>query len=71
LFVNIPFMHQMFITCLASIGIILLLSFLENRGKPDAKGIPLTKNLFRTAPAFNISATIIMIILVALYALFW
>ena len=71
IFVNIPFMHQMFITCLATIGVILFLSFLENRGKADAKGIPLTKDLFRTAPAFNISATIIMIILVVLYALFW
>ncbi|MCB0654772.1 MAG: sodium/sugar symporter [Saprospiraceae bacterium] len=70
-FVTIPFMHQMFITCLASIGIILLLSYLENRGQPDSKGIPLTKDLFKTGPAFNISATVIMIILVALYALFW
>ena len=59
LFVNIPFMQQMMATCLASIGIILLLSHFEGKGRDDEKGIPLTKSLFQTPPAFNIGATIV------------
>ena len=71
LFVNLPFMQQMFITALLSIAIIMLISFLENKGKDDPKGILVTKDTFATRPAFNISAIAIMIILVALYAFFW
>ena len=71
LFVTLPFMHQMFITCLISIAIILLLSHLEGKGVDNEKGIPLTKELFKTSPSFNISATAVMMILVLLYAIFW
>lgn len=71
LFMVLPFMQQMFITCLLTIGVIALISYLEGKGKPDAKGIKLTKKLFETDPVFNISAIAISIILVMLYALFW
>jgi SSS family solute:Na+ symporter len=71
IFPNIPFMHQMLITCIASILIILGISHIEGKGVDDEKGIPLTKSLFETPPAFNISATAILIILTVLYALFW
>jgi SSS family solute:Na+ symporter len=71
LFVNIPFMHQMFITCLLSIGIVLLISLRENKGKDDPKGIDHKKDTFKTDPKFNISAVIILILLTALYAIFW
>jgi len=70
-FVVLPFMHQMFITCLMTIGIIILLSYIEGKGKDDPKGIEITKKTFATSPAFNISAFAIILILVALYALFW
>jgi SSS family solute:Na+ symporter len=71
LFIVWPFMHQMFATCLLSIGIIIGVSLLENKGKDDPKGIQLTKKTFATDPVFNISAFGIILILVALYALFW
>ena len=71
LFVDLPFMHQMGITCLASIGIIMLLSYLENKGADDEKGINLTRNTFATDPVFNISAVVVCVILAALYAFFW
>ena len=70
-FVNFPFLHQMMITCIASILIILIISQIEGKGQDNDKGIVLTKKLFQTSPSFNISATIIMLILVVLYALFW
>lgn len=71
IFVNIPFMHQMFITCLLSIGVILGISYIENRGKDDPKGITHAKETFKTDPKFNISAVAILIVLAALYAFFW
>ncbi|NBC81925.1 MAG: sodium/solute symporter [Bacteroidetes bacterium] len=71
LFVTLPFMQQMFITCLISIGIIMLVSYLETGGTKNEKGIALTKSLFKTSPTFNISAFIVMIILTVLYSVFW
>ncbi len=71
IFVHLPFMHQMFITCLLSILIILIISQIEGKGALNEKGIPLTKELFATSPRFNISATVALLILVVLYAVFW
>ncbi len=70
-FVNIPFMHQMLITCIGTFVVIAGISRLEGKGKDDEKGISITKELFRTSPAFNISAMLIMLILTFLYAFFW
>ncbi len=71
IFVTLPFLHQMMITCIASIAIILLISHIEGKGVDSEKGINLSRKLFETTPSFNISATIIILILVVLYALFW
>ncbi len=70
-FLNIPFMNQMFWTGVLSILIIAGVSWIEGKGQDHAKGIPLTKKLFETSPAFNISAVIICLILAFLYAFFW
>lgn len=69
-FVNIPFLDQMFITCLLSLGIILAISYYESRND-DPKAIPLSRKLFRTSSAFNIGAAFVLLITAALYALFW
>ncbi|MCS6974819.1 MAG: sodium/sugar symporter [Cyclobacteriaceae bacterium] len=69
-FVNIPFLDQMFITCLLSLGIILTVSYFGSK-TADAKGIPLSRELFRTGPAFNIGAVAVLLITAALYILFW
>lgn len=71
LFLELPFLQQMFWTCIISMLIMAGLSYLENKGADHEKGIPLTKQLFTTGPAFNISAFIICLILAFLYAMFW
>lgn len=71
LFATLPFLHQMMFTCIATIGIIFGISHLETKGADDPKSILLTKKLFATGPKFNISAIVICIILVLLYAMFW
>ncbi len=71
MFVTIPFMHQMLITCLLSLLIIIVISQIEGKGTNDEKGIKLTRDLFSTPPAFNIAAMIILLITAFLYAMFW
>jgi len=71
MFLVLPFMQQMLITCILTIIIIFGISYFETSGKDDPKAIVLSKKLFETGTAFNISAVVIMIILVFLYALFW
>lgn len=69
-FVDIPFMQQMLLTTLLSIGVIVGISAAEGKGN-DPKGITLTSNLFATSPSFNIGAMIVVIITAFLYAFFW
>jgi len=69
-FVDIPFMQQMLLTTLLSIGVIVGISAVEGKGN-DPKGITLTSNLFATSPSFNIGAMIVVIITAFLYAFFW
>ncbi len=71
LFVDVPFLDQMGYTCLLTMLIISLVSYIQHRGKDDEKGIPMTKQMFNTSPLFNAGAFAIMLILVVLYAIFW
>ncbi len=71
LFIDLPFLHQMGLTCLLSMMVIVVFSHLDNGGKDDEKGIPLTKGLFNTSPVFNITAFAICLIVAVLYALLW
>ncbi|MDD7888244.1 sodium/sugar symporter [Flavivirga sp. 57AJ16] len=66
-----PWMHQMGITTLLTMLVIVVLSNMQNKGADDPKGIPLTKELFKTTPLFNIGSFVIMIVLAVLYGLFW
>ena len=70
IFVDIPFMQQMLLATLLSIGLIVGISAAEGKGN-DPKGITLTSNLFATSPSFNIGAMIVVIITAFLYAFFW
>ncbi|MDX1828959.1 MAG: sodium/sugar symporter [Lutibacter sp.] len=71
IFVNVPFMDQMGYTVVFTMIVIIIVSLLQNKGKDDEKGIPITKNFFKTTPTFNIGAFAVMLILVALYSIFW
>ncbi|WP_027137001.1 sodium/sugar symporter [Gaetbulibacter saemankumensis] len=66
-----PWMHQMGLTAVFTMIVIVILSYLQNKGADDDKGIPLTKELFKTSPLFNVGAFAILIILAVLYTLFW
>ncbi|MFB9057429.1 sodium/sugar symporter [Mariniflexile ostreae] len=66
-----PWMHQMGLTAVLTLLVIIILSYLQNKGADDEKGITFTKDLFKTSPLFNIGAFAICIVTAALYALFW
>lgn len=70
-FVDIPFLDQMGYTAILTMIVIGIVSWVQHNGEDDEKDIPLTKQLFKTSPIFNIGAFAVMIILVALYSLFW
>ena len=69
-FVELPFMHQMGYTCIATLAIIALISYLDGN-KDDSKGINLTKKLFATNSTLNIGAFSVVLITAFLYAMFW
>ena len=58
-------------TALLTALVIGLVSWLDNKGENDEKGISVSKETFVTSAVFNIGAFAIMLILVALYAFFW
>mgnify|MGYP001814460900 CR=1 FL=1 len=70
-FLNMPFMDQMFWTLIITCLIMVVISYLENKGADHEKGIPLSREFFATRPSFNISAFIVMIVLAFLYTIFW
>ncbi len=70
IFVELPFMHQMGYTCLATIAIITIISYFEGN-QDEPKGINLTKKLFATNKTFNIGAFSVLLITAFLYAMFW
>ena len=70
IFVELPFMHQMGYTCIATLAIIALISYLDGN-QDDPKGINLTKKLFATNKTFNIGAFSVLLITAFLYAMFW
>jgi len=70
IFVELPFMHQMGYTCIATLVVIALISYLDGN-KDDSKGINLTKKLFSTNSTFNIGAFTVLLITTFLYAMFW
>ncbi|MFP4557362.1 MAG: sodium/sugar symporter [Bacteroidales bacterium] len=71
LFIVMPFMKQMMATCLISLGLISLFSYVDNKGANDSKGIILSRQLFETSRKFNISSLVLIVILISLYVIFW
>lgn len=71
IFPKLPWMDQMGLTALITMAVIILVSYRENKGAEDEKGINLPKGIFKTYPSFNIGAFAIMLILTVIYSLLW
>jgi len=71
IFVDIPWMDQMGYSAILTAVVIIVMSLVQNKGSNDKKAIPINKELFKTSPSFNIGAFAVMLIIVALYSIFW
>ncbi|MCR4681145.1 MAG: sodium/solute symporter [Bacteroidales bacterium] len=69
--IDMPFLDQMFYTCILTMAIIVMVSLATNPTDDDPKAIPTTSTLFKTDRNFNIAAYSICVLLVVIYAVFW
>ena len=68
---EMPFMDQMFYTCILTIVIIFMVSLSSCPTDDDPKAIKLTSDMFKTDKVFNICAYIICIVLAVIYTVFF
>jgi len=68
---ELPFLTQMYYTMILTVVVIAGVSLTTNPDDEDPKAIHTTSDTFKTSPAFNIGAYVILIITTALYAMFW
>jgi SSS family solute:Na+ symporter len=71
LFLDLPFLDQMGYTTLLTMLVIALVSWKENKGADDPRGIAISTETFKTGAIYNVGAFAVMVVLVALYGLFW
>lgn len=71
IFPDLPFMHQMGITFLATVLVMLVISRIDNKNKTDLNGIILSKELFKTSKPFNIAAIFVITLLTLIYVTLW
>ena len=71
IFVVLPFMHQMGLTFLLSLAVIVGVSLLDKKNIGVGNTIVVSKDIFQTEKIFNVHSVVIIVILVALYGLFW
>ena len=69
--IDMPFIDQMFYTCLLTMAIIVMVSLCTCENEDDVKAIPLTASMFQTKRDFHIAAYTICLLLVVIYAVFW
>ena len=68
---GLPFLDQMYYTLILTIVIIVGVSLTTNPLDEDPKAIHTTADMFKTGPAFNIGAYVILVLVSVLYAVFW
>ena len=68
---EMPFMDQMFYTCILTIVIIFMVSLSTCPTDDDPKAIKLTSDMFRTDKIFNICAYVICVLLAVIYTIFF
>ena len=64
---EVPFMNRMGIVFLLCAGALVLISYLEGKGKDHMKAINIEKGLFKTSAGFNVGAIVISIVLAIIY----
>lgn len=68
---EMPFMDQMFYTCIITIAVIFMVSLSTSATDDAPKAIKLTSDMFKTDNIFNICAYVICILLAVIYTIFF
>ncbi len=71
LFPTLPFLDQMGLTTLFTMLVIAIVSLNQNKGMNDPKGIELKEGVFNTDRVFNVGSFAILLMLAAIYSIFW
>ena len=71
IFPGLPFIDRMGVAFLISVALIVIISYVEGRGKDSPKGIDIGRGFLQTDPVFAGLAFGIIGITTALYLLFW
>jgi len=71
LFPTLPFLDQMGLTTLFTMLVIAIVSLNQNKGANDPKGIELKEGVFNTDQVFNVGSFAILLMLAAIYSIFW
>ena len=66
---DLPFMDRMGLVFLSSSIMLIIISLLDKKHK--SKGFHLELSTFKTNTTFNISSTILVLLIAVLYALYW
>ena len=69
--IDMPFLDQMFYTCILTMAIIVMVSLATCPTDDDPKGISLVADYFKTDRIFHLCTYAICIILVVIYTVFW
>lgn len=69
--IDMPFIDQMFYTCLLTMAIIVMVSLCTCEKEDDVRAISLTADMFQTKRDFHIATYAICVLLVVIYAVFW
>jgi SSS family solute:Na+ symporter len=70
-FPDMPFLDQMVVAFLAVVAFMVLFSLIKGKLQNDGKGLVFEPGLFSTGKIFNITATLVIVILMILYIVFW
>ena len=68
---EMPFLDKMLLAFIITVIFIVVLSYLEGKGKKNPDAIELDKDLYKTDFVFNVASIMIILILIALYTAFW
>lgn len=70
-FSEIPFMNRMGLVFIFSVVLMVIISMIENKGKDDPKAMETDTGIFHTSMLFNIMSIAVVMLLAAIYAMFW
>lgn len=68
---EIPFMDRMSIVFLLCVVGMYIISVIENKTKPVTTGLEIDASMFKTNRAFTIGALLVIVIVTALYTIYW